>query len=173
MKKQSKANLRQIAIEPVTASPCVSTQGHKKAMVEDRCPASSVTGRGPWRPEAHLHITNVGWNKEPNPRPSVRPEVLAEAPGVSSGGRSYPKTSHSPSWSNGSVARTREQTQVPQGSHSVPFTEAASSVSSVKSSEERRHPQDTQTLQLLAPWELMPRESPEMCPLHVQHPRDS
>lgn len=44
-------------------------------MVEDRCPASSVTERGPWHPEAHLHITNVGWNKEPNPWPSVRPEV--------------------------------------------------------------------------------------------------
>ena len=58
----------------------------------------------------------------------------------------------------GSVARTREQTQVPQGSHSVPFIEAASSVSSAKSSEERRHLQDPQTLQLLAPWQLMPRE---------------
>ena len=38
----------------------------------------------------------------------------------------------------------------------------------VKSSEERRHPQDPQTLQLSAPWQLMPRESPKTHPLHVQ-----
>lgn len=69
----------------------------------------------------------------------------------------------------GSMARTREKTRVPQGSHSAPFTEAASSVSSVKSSEERRHSQDPQTLRLSVPWQLMLRESPETHPLHVQH----
>lgn len=39
----------------------------------------------------------------------------------------------------------------------------------MKSSEERRHLQDPQTLQLSAPWQLMPRESPKTHPLHVQH----